>query len=808
MKLSTLIICLLLFNSFSLFGQVASIKGQIEENPVIKISIFLVDAKDSSIVKTTAVDTTFRYFIKNIPFGEYYLKATALGTKTYYSKNFILNDTSVFEIPRFSMLQDDPQLLDVVNVMRKKNQIEIRPGKAVINIDASPTNSGTNVIEVLRKSPGISLDQNGEISLNGRKGIQVLIDGNRLNLSGQELNNYLSNLQSVSIERIEFLTGGSSKIDASGGAGAINIITKKSKADGFNVTTNLNYLQGKYGKTNLGINANYRIKSTNVYFNGTSEYGTDYLRIPGPQFFYDNKGKEISSLDGATFSKTKFNSPTINIITGIDYEINSSNSIGFSATINSNKTLKIGNSKIRSIDHIQETDSLVEQYNTTSKDFISLATNFHYNGKLSEKTEISSNLDYLRYYPKQFLTFDTHTFSSENGMGYDRNQKAELPFLANIYSGRVDISNSINKDMKLDLGFKEAHVDNNNSSTYHTKNISNEWILNEIMSRKFSYSENISAAYSTLTLKVRDFEITGGLRIEHTRFNGKLLKPNLGIYSPDSSFSDKYTDLFPNFSITHSKNENTLSFSYAKRIDRPNYYDLNPFLYYVTPYTYITGNPNLKPQYSHNFELYYAVKSLLNVTLNYSIAHNYFENLSYLVNQTTTVKPTNVSDSRSLGMTINLRPSIKNWWKGTITLNPSYNRFEGTVNSQNLLVNNLQFSANLINDFTIPKGWNAELSGYYKSRSKYLQGTYYERWSANFAIVKKINERLSLKAGISDIFYSQALSGMDNLPLSQSYYTFYTDSRRFMLSMTYRLGRKSEIASRKNNQLPEAERVR
>jgi iron complex outermembrane receptor protein len=798
----------------NLNAQTSTIVGSItnENKPNSNIPVTLLNIADSSLTRFGLIDSTNAFQFNRVPLGKYRIAITALGWKPFYSKIFTIGDSLKYTIPPFTLSPSDYTNLAAVTVTGRKAFIEQKPGQMTINIDAAPTNAGTSVMEVLVKSPGISVDQNGTISLNGKRGVLVMLDGKPAYLNGQELEAYLKGLPSLTIDKIEIMTNPPAKYDASGGAGAINIITKKLTKTGFNSTVTLNYSQGVYAKSSAGLNINYYTGKFNFFLNGSSEYGTDFLRIPGPQYFYDQNGKITSILDGTTASKAKNTNPAFNVKTGMDYYLSPKTTIGVVLSANMNNTEKFGHSTITAQDFTSSQNSIIRQKNYSTREFTSAAVNLNFAHKLNDKGGLLTvDLDYLKYTPKQTLLFNTQTFNENQTLENKLEQKGSLPFRVDIYSAKMDYSQSLRNDFTLNLGLKSSYVTNDNVASYFLlDSTDNKWVPNPLMSRRFIYKENINAAYAMLKKTYGSLEIQGGLRAEYTDYRGNLKKINDAIPTKqDSSFANSYLSLFPSLNISYSINKkNTLSLNYGRKVDRPNYYDLNPFVYYITPYTSLTGNADLKPQYTNNIELYYSYQSWLSTTVSYSNTKNAFENISYLTGQNTVIKPGNIGEVQSFSLSVNYRKSINSWWTPNLFIQTTYNNLNGSVRNEKIHVTSTQFSSNMSNLFQFPGGWSGELSGYYKSRVKYLQGVYSPIWSVGAAISKKLlKDRITAKAGVSDIFYSQIISGIDYLPRSISYYTFYADSRRLTLSISYKFGKKTDIPD-KVKSVSEADRVK
>jgi iron complex outermembrane receptor protein len=798
----------------SLHAQKNTIVGLISNGNdlMVTVPVKLVNALDSTVVKFGSTDSNHVFRFTDVSIGNYKIAINVVGWKPVYSNVFTITDSLEYKLPPITLVPADYSRLATVNVSARKAFIEQKPGVMTINIDAALSNIGNSVMEVLVKSPGVFVDQNGTITLNGKRGILVMLDGKPTYLNGKELESYLKELSSLTIEKIEIMSTPPAKYDAVGGAGAINIVTKKLAKKGFNNIVTITHSQGKYAKSNIGSNMNYYIKRFNFFLNGSSDYGTEYLRIPGPQDFYDDKGVTYLKLDGTTFSETKNTSPALNVKGGVNYLVSPKTTVGMVLLINRNNTEKMGSSDIKIQNYLTLEDSLIHQNNYFTREFTSKAINLNLSHKLDDKDGLlTADLDYLRYTPIQTLSFNTQTFDADKQLSSILQQKGSLPFQVDIYSAKIDYSQVIMNDITLNIGVKSSYVTNDNVASYFILTDGN-WSPNPLMSRRFLYKESINAGYMMVKKAYGDLEVQAGLRAENTNYRGNLNKTEeTSMIQKDSLFTNSYLSLFPSASASYKiTKDHIVSLNYARKVDRPNYYDLNPFIFYITPYTSLTGNADLKPQFTNTIELYYAYQAWLSATLSYASTQNAFENISYLTGQRTIIKPGNIGQVQNLVFSVSYRKSFTNWWSPSLFVQTTYSKLRGNVNEQKIEVASRQFSINLSNQFNLSKGWKAEISGYYRSRTNYLQGVYSPVWSANVAIAKSLwNDKLMAKVAVSDIFYSQITAGTDYLPGSASAYSFYTDSRRVALSVSYKFGNSQAVKSSNGNKsVQEAGRVK
>ncbi len=474
---------------------------------------------------------------------------------------FELNEASITKDIGSIVLREEAKNLSEVKVTAKKPLIEQKIDRMVVNVDASVTNVGATALEVLEKSPGVSVDKDGRISLKGKPEVMVMIDGKPSYLSATELANLLSNMIANQLSQIEIMPNPSAKYEAAGNAGVINIKTKKSITQGFNGSATLNYGQGVYPKVNNSIILNYRTGKINTFLNYGYILNKGFMNVDAQRNFMDSVGKKSSKLDQLSHNISQ--SQNNNLKLGLDYFINPATTVGFVATgfvAPQNQSgfttsyLKDGNSNITSI---EKTTRTVD--NTWKNGTFNI--NFH-TSLDSGKKDLTGNLDYLHY--------DFSGNQEVNGLSYSQNEQLQstsylkniLPLNINVYSARLDYAQSLSNGLNIETGIKSSVVKTNNTSLFYN----NEQKIQDSLSNDFNYSENINAAYINLNKKFGDWTVRAGVRAENTNYKG-LQTSYTG--QQDSSFSRSYTNLFPTAFIGYQLNENNQFGNIRRQKDRP-----------------------------------------------------------------------------------------------------------------------------------------------------------------------------------------------------------------------------------------------
>lgn len=770
-----------------------SIKGKVftaSQKPAENISVTLQIAKDSSLVKVALTDKDGAYAFEKLKPGNYQIIFSGIGFKTVYINTITILDTSI-EIP-LTLLEPEAKQLQGVVVTANKLMIETPKGKIIIHVDASPTNAGTTALELLEKAPGVTIGNEGQISLKGKPGVLIMIDGKPSYLPPNDLTNLLSNMSSSNINQIEIISNPLAKYDAAGNAGIINIKTKKNTAQGANANISASYIQGIYAKTANTINLNYRHHKINIFGNYNYNHWESFNHFDLDRNFYDTtKTTIIGSYHQASYSR--FSSNTHRAKLGLDYSINKKNIIGMVLTGNAinrysplNNTANIKN----------KSDSLISilRSNTTNDDIDqNFSANINYKGILDTSgTELNLDVDYAHYPIKNKQQLKTTAFDTSNNIvGAPLVLNGQFYSFIHIYAAKADIAHSFKNNLKLEAGFKTSWVKSNNILDY-LRQQGTIWIKDN-RSNHFIYQENIHAAYINASKEWNKWSLQLGLRLENTQSKGKQI-------TIDTTFIRNYTNLFPNVGIEyHINNKNNLSLSYSRRINRPDYKDLNPFLSFVDSLTYSQGNPNLKPEFNHTIELTHVYDEKITTTLNYSKTTDVITGLlKQNSNNKTIIETTdNLSTLTNIGLAVNVSMPIQKWWNTNTFINVFNNHYKGIYQSDPINISVTSFSINMTNTFTIQKGLTVELSGFYNSKTP--DGLFVDNpiYMVNAGISKNIlHNNGSVKLTVRDIFYSRKFNGYVRYSNIDDHFYNRGDSRTVNLTFMYRFGKKNITKAR------------
>jgi outer membrane receptor protein involved in Fe transport len=789
-----------LVNAQSNFG---TIRGKVidgSQKIIESATITLHKAADSTVAKMGVADKTGKFEFENVAPGKYFVSISAVGHDKGLSEPVEISPANLIVTLKTIELVPQAKAISGVTVTSKKPFIEQKAGKTVLNVEASPTNTGLNALELLEKSPGVTVDNDGNISLKGKQGVLILVDGKPTYMSGADLAALLKNMQSSSLDQIEIMTNPPAKYDAAGNSGIINIKTKKGIVKGMNGSANVNYTQGLYARFNGGVNVNYRNNKLNLFggYNGGKYEGYNNLTI-GRRFYEDDN----VTLKGSSDQKSRphFRGIYNNLKAGVDYYFTKKTVAGVVVNVgfSDNDEDPTSTSYVRYPDGIVDYKILSNGLN--KRKWNNVTTNFNFKHTFdSTGREITADLDYANYISKSKTELNTQIFDAGGIKTVnDVVLRGDIPSDISIYSAKIDYVHPFKSGLKMETGLKTSYVKTDNEVAY-TRNNGGGWVPDN-RTNHFVYNENINAAYAIFSKSIKKWELSAGLRLENTIAKGHQR-------SNDSSFKRDYTNLFPNAGISYNMNEkNQFSFSYSRRITRPDYDDLNPFVFFLDSLTYGQGNPYLQPQFTNNFEVSHTFKRFLTTTLNYTQTNDI---ITQMLKQNTDKKVTyqtqeNFSKMKQFGIAVMANFPVKKWWNMNIYTNLFNNHYTGIY--QNGLKNDpidvqfTSFMGNMTNSFTIgKKGWTAEISGWYRSKAAEGLLVANEMYAVNSAISKTmLKKKGTLKIGVRDIFYTQQFSGYAKYSDVDVDISSKRDSRQFNMSFTYRFGKNNIAPARRKS---------
>lgn len=756
-----------------------------QQKPIANATVELHKTIDKALVKAAISNEKGQAEFSAIATGSYYATAIAVGFGTKNSIAFQLPATSTIAVN----LSTSTKNLQEVTITSRKPFVQRSQGKTIVNVDAAVTNAGTTVLEVLEKSPGVMVDKNGGISLQGKPSVLVMIDDKPTYLSGTELSNLLSSMSSSQVNQIELITSPSAKYDANGNAGIINIKTKKNRQEGFNGTLNANIGQGKYLKNNNSLLLNLRSGQFNTFVNYSYGYNKGFTSIYAYRQYFNNQGGVTSALDQPSYLGSTNNSHLLK--TGLDFYASEKTTLGL--TLTGTLVARDGASNAVATWLSKGTvDSSITTNSTSDFNLKNGAINVYGRHNISKIQDIGFDVDYLRYGIDNDQFFNNIRSGS---VAYNQGSRGTIPSKLKIFAAKADYVLQLGKTAKLEAGAKSSTINTDNTANYELFD-GNNWNPDLNKSNHFLYEENINSVYSSLEHKLGRLSYQAGLRYENTHYVANQLG---NAVKTGSRYTKTYQDFFPSGYLTYQADSaNSFSFTAGRRIDRPAYQKLNPFVFIINKYTYQRGNPFFLPQYTWNFELSHSYKDLLTTAVSYSGIKNYFSQLFLSEGDDILVYTDgNVGQMHNVGVAVTLQVSPFKWWSLTAQSNFNYKKLSGYQNvNYRSSVKQLHNSMN--NQFRISKTLNAELSGFYTTKARNdLQELLSPTGQVSAGIAKTVLKgKGTLRLSARDIFYTQSMEGLTDFPGANEYFILWRDTQVLNLGFSYRFGKPLKATKR------------
>ena len=777
-------------SSISIYGTILDS----ESNSPLEYATISVYSPNDSIVKFGGISNANGKFNLEVSKGKYNIKIEYISFKEKLIKN--INVFKSLDLGAIELVIDQ-NVLDEVELIGEKTQVEIKLDKTVYNIGKDLTLRGSSVSDVLDNLPSVAVDIDGNVSLRGNQNVRILINGKPSGLVGISSNDALKQFPSESVEKVEIITSPSARYNAEGTAGIINIVLRKNKLAGLNGSISTN---GGDPKT-FGVsgNINFRTEKINLF---------------------TNTGYSLSSYENASLSETEyFNSSSINNFlnengsrnterdsyyqsTGIEYFLNDKTSLVASyltrksdsddITINNiNQNFQGDKKSSKRIENENETDDTKEFSLNLTHEFVNKGNlTIDYQKEKSNEIESSfisntqSNPKFIEYLGEKVKT--------------DENQNSELY--------KIDYVLPIGEDGQFELGYRKSNKFQNTDYLVQDEVLNGNYLINTDLTNNLFYNEKVNAFYTQYGNKKNKISYLFGIRVEESQTIVKQLESN-------SNSVKKYNDIFPTINLAYELKENeTITLGYNRRISRPRSYFINPFPSRSSETSFFQGNPYLNPTYSNGIDLGY-LKRLEKTTLNGSIYYKKSDEIFTFINEATgssvmvndilvpVIKrsPVNLSSQEEIGIEFNTNYSHSKNWRIGGNVNFYQSEIIGNYNGIIYDSKNLIWSGRLNNYLKLFSSvdWQTRIS--YRGPQKTAISTRKGSISTNTAFSKDIfGDKMTLTFKINDIFETQKWR-LETL--SETYKTYSESSwrggRNFNLSLIYRFNQKKNQSNNK-----------
>jgi iron complex outermembrane receptor protein len=747
--------------------------------------VALLEANDSLIYKGSITSDSGIFVFEQLPPGNYQLKIELPGYERYTSGSLRVDSLTNVAVPAIH-LHSSAIRLSEVSVTGLKKSVEFRKGNIIVNVANSALAVGNTAYDLLMRLPGVALDPiNNSISIQGREGARVMVDGRVQQLSGRQLINFLQSVSAASIEKIEVLKNPPIRYDASGTAGIIHLKTKKVRLYGVSGSITSSASQGFYGRGESGFSLNYKTRKFTVFSNLFSEYGK-YIYVN--RFNRTIKYEDLSTQIDQEHVQTEWDKG-FEANAGMDWLVSDKTIVGFKVTADPGRT----DMSTRGATHFSDTSSGYSRldYYFTMPNVWNYA---NYNANAEHRLDtnggkIRFSADYSPNYDTYMGDFDNRFFSQDRASQPSRIFKSEYQETIYFFSSLVDLEKLVSPGTRISAGLKFNRQQLRRS--YAIKNrdaLTGNYMTDTALSYGFNYLEKAMAGYAQVEQELGDFDIQLGLRAEQTF---------IGAGVPGRSFklARQYFNFFPLASIEYEASDrHNFQLSYNRRINRPDCYSLIPYKYFwgnllVTE----MGNPGLNPEYSNTAEFTYVYAGKISNAFAFSKLNNYL--LQYTIQNDSSremiVSTTNLKHSTTLGYTFSFEAGIRNWWEIRGNLMSSHNTYSGKVNGLDYNTSALGYSGLLTNVFLLPGSMKFEVEGQYFGPQPMGVFTPQPKWALNLALKKSFlkDKKLDLVVGINDVFYT--LVGRNKVKFqNQSWRVSETyDSRRIKISLSYTFGK-------------------
>jgi hypothetical protein len=778
-------------------GKVTDEKGEIIAYAVVKLLVF----PDTNALKTTQTDFDGMFAFDQIKIGDYTLVINRIGYKNQKTMKFNHGENDQ-QLPTVKLENATKQLKEVT-VQGKKPYVERKVDKTVLNVEGSIVSAGNSVLEVLEKAPGVTIDrQSDQIKLNNKSGITIMIDGKTNFLSGADITTLLSNMGSDQVATIELITNPSSKYDAAGNAGIINIKLKRNSAFGTNGSLSLNMGEGiqpnfpaDMYRLGLSLTLNHRINKWNIFgttaFNRKVNFNTINVKRT-------TLTSTLASAFDQNFERQMKGFAYMGKL-GADYYLSEKTVIGVMVDANSilSNIDNFSNLSIREMQSNVETTNSVDQLAYSRSPVSNLSANFNIKTDFNkEGKSLTFDVDYSRFSNEKTENFDASYFDGAGSLNKTTALRNHTDANINVVAAKTDYTLPVSKTFKFEMGLKSSYVVTQND-LLSEQFTAGTWAKDLGKSNNFIYRENINAAYTNIAKEWKKWQVQLGLRAEYTHSNGNSITANKEV-------ERDYVSLFPTVFVNQKLNDqHNLNYSFSRRVDRPNYQQLNPFVFYMDPYALDEGNPYLKPQFTYNFELGYSYKEN-SLNFSYSDTRDLITQISQQneVTRVVNVIRKNLGRAQTISANLYVPINIGKTWRMQNNASLYFNEFnDANLEGAKFAANKLAYNFNSSLTFLLPKDITVEVSFWLNSPSIHgVEETTITQYAVNAGVQKSLmNKKLKLRLSLDDIFLTNHWEGrLQYQNVNLNVVNHYL-SRRAAFTVNYNFGNQKVKSARKRN---------
>jgi iron complex outermembrane recepter protein len=775
--------------SVAMHAQQGTLKGILQDSKgeaTAFATAALLQSKDSTLVKVVLADEAGVFVFENIAAGQYLLKSNYVGLPNLYksSINVLAGQVTDLGILTFA---EGATTLEEVQVTTQRRLVDVQPDRIAFNVEGTVNASGSNGLELLRKAPGVQVDNNDNIIVLGRSGVLIYIDGKRLPLSGDQLSNYLSSLQASQIDRIDIISNPGAKYEAEGNAGIIDIRLKRDKNMGANGSLNTTLTQGVHTRGNVQLMGNYRNKHMNLFGNIGLDGGENFSNMD----FYSEMNQLVIIEKNRELREYRGQNARI----GADFFLSKHHTLGFIATGNfgSNQETVLNRISIAPQAAAMNIDSILVANTLSDQKRNNQSYNLNYRFDNGKSSTVNIDFDYgayrndlLRDQPNNYYNANETTLLTSIYNAFDTPSDIE------IYTAKIDVETKT-LGGQLGYGAKFSKVVSDNTFLFYDV-LNGTKIRNNRNSNTFLYDEQVTAGYLSYNRSLSGtISMSAGLRAEHTDATGNLATFDTTLNEPPVEFN--YLSWFPSVGFTYSKNPmHVWNFNIGRRINRPDYNVLNPFNNQLSQLSFEKGNPFLRPEIVNNVELGYTLFYAFNFKIAFSNTSNQITRLigpDERDPRSSFISWDNLATQKITSFNLSAPFDITKRWSVYLNANASHTNNQADYGN-GAVVNVKAFNWNVFQQSTISlaRGWKAEVSGWYSGPGVW-GGVFLSdpMYSLDLGLQKKFfNEQLALRLSVSDVTYQAWWSGYSLFNGLRSAGSGKYDSRAVTLNVNYNFG--------------------
>ena len=784
-KIKIITIVTLLYSSYS-FSQ-NFIRGAIVDsthNGLPFVNIALLNFSDSSSVRGTITDEFGKYEFTSLKNGKYVLKCFTVGYSVQYSSEIAIDSISSINMLEIKLNNKDINLSEV-SVTSIKKTVEFKNGMTILNVENSIMAAGNSVIDVLKRIPGVTVDNKNNISISGKQGVRIMLDGRMQQLSMEQIVSMLSAMSADHVSKIEVMKSPPVKYDAEGNAGIINVVTKKVTTKGYSGSINYNPGMGqRFGNSMYGT-LNFKSNKLTIFSNINPMYKTFFDRYDYHKRVTYGDNTTIFDHTGDHENLRKYVSGKI----GADYAITNKTTIGLSVanTINNTRPVEHGYVSINGYDDVG-----FDHYHYVTDEkaiWTSPAYNFNAEHKFDTTgTNLSLSVDYAEFKNTSARKSESVFLNSDDSYAkpsqvYTSTNNSKIK----IFTQKIDFQKYIKPTWLFETGAKTTFVNNATNFLFERLDtLTGNYYTDTSFTNDYRYKENLIAAYINFRKEFKKGTLSLGVRAENTEITGNNLTNGFKL-------TRSYLNFFPNLSLDYQLNDkHSVQFNYNRRLDRPDYFQLNPFKRFEDQYAVGAGNPYLNPQYSDNIDFVHTYNQWITNSIGYAHFTHLFSDVSFQNDSTkvTTFTQVNLDQSNYCYYNLFLQKQLKQWWNVEFSLNVFYVSYKSKIGSTILNTDKVSSNIYFNNDFILPKNFKVQLTMHYNAPNK--SGPNYSKANGSCDLgVKKtfLNGKFNVMIQFLDMYYTDI--GRTIYDFGNQYYTFNSrdDTRRFRLTLSYKFGK-------------------